>query len=233
MTIEEASTSPNNAEAGKVILNDLAGSTDPVINQIQANLNHASSQTEFNEILEATTPTADSGNQVAAVGMTGAMFDLADGQLAMVNTGNPSGVAGGNSLTGLHFWGQGFGAKADQGFRDSIDGYDAQVRGVAMGVDTRDLHKDTVVGLSLGFANTDVGSRNANRTSTDVDSYQLMAYGNQELGGDIFLTGMAVAGWNRNDQTRHDVGGIAGLDAEAQRPLEIARFRQHSGGDRA
>lgn len=214
-TVEEAATTPNNAGAGKVIVDGLGGSTDPVINQIQARLSNASNQEQFNEILEATTPTADSGNQVAAVGMTGAMFDLADGQLAMVNTGSPSGVAGGNSLTGLHFWGQGFGAKADQGFRGGIDGYDAQVRGVAMGVDTRELRKDTVVGLSLGIANTDVGSRNANRTSTNVDSYQLMAYGNQELGSDIFLTGMAVAGWNRNDQTRHNVGGIGGLDADA------------------
>lgn len=84
-----------------------------------------------------------------------------------------------------------------------------------MGVDTRNFRDDTVVGLSLGFARTDVDSQNANRTRTDIDSYQLMVYGNHDLGGNTFLTGMAVYGWNRNEQTRHNVGGIAGLTADA------------------
>ena len=214
-SLETAATTDNNLTTSKVLLEELNGSSDPTIVQIQNNLVHASTQQEYNDILEATQPTVNKGDQVAAAGMTGAMFDLADGQLAMVNTAGETGVSTGNNLAGLHFWAQGFGSTANQGERGGFEGYDAHVVGLGIGVDTRNLHKDVLVGLSFGQARTNVRSENANRTDTDVDSYQLMAYGNYELGGDGFLTAMALYGWNGNDQTRHDVGGIGGLEAKA------------------
>jgi uncharacterized protein with beta-barrel porin domain len=228
-TIEEVSSSPLNTKTANVLLNELEGSSDPVIQQIQQKLHTASNAQEFNQIIESTQQTVDQGNQVAAVGMTGAMFDLADGQLAMVNTGGGTGVAGGNELQGLHFWTQGFGGWADQGFREGAPGYEASVRGVALGVDTRNFREDTVVGLSIGFANTDVESDNANNTRTEVESYQLMAYGNHELGGDIFLTGMALYGWNDNDQRRFAVGGIPGLTASADYESWVGGMRSSIG----
>lgn len=229
-TIEEAANTPNNARAAGILLGELNGSSDPVINQIQTRLHQASSREEFNQILESTQPTVDNGNQTAAVGMTGAMFDLADGQLAMVNTDDEeSGVASGNSLKGLHFWTQGFGGRSDQGLRDGVNGYHADVWGTAVGVDTRNIHEDTLVGVSLGFANTSVDSRNANSTRTDVDSYQLMAYGNHKLEGNTFLTGMAVYGWNQNEQARFNVGGIPGLTAEADYDTWVGGLRGSIG----
>lgn len=230
VTIEEAANTPGNARVAGILLGDLNGSGDPVIMEIQTRLHQASSREEFNQILESTKPTVDGGNQTAAVGMTGAMFDLADGQLAMVNTDDEeTGVGSGNSLKGLHFWTQGFGGKADQGFRNGINGYDADVWGAAVGVDTRNFHPDTVVGMSLGFANTGVDSRNANSTRTDVDSYQLMAYGNHKLEGNTFLTGMAVYGWNQNEQARFNVGGISGLTAEADYDTWVGGLRGSIG----
>lgn len=227
-TIEDVTSSPVNAKTANVLLNDLAGTTDPVIQQIQQKLNNVSSAEEFNQIIESTKQTVDQGNQVAAVGMTGAMFDLADGQLAMVNTGD-TGVSGGNTLTGLHFWGQGFGGWADQDLRKGAPGYEANVRGMALGVDTRNFDPQTLVGLSLGFANTDVRSDNSNATRTDVESYQLMAYGNHELGGDAFLTGMALYGWNRNEQTRFNVGGIAGTNGFGEYDSWVGGLRSSVG----
>lgn len=228
-TIEDVASSPKNAKTANVLLNELGGSNDPVVQGIQQRLNNASSDEEFNEIIESTQQTVDQGNQVAAVGMTGAMFDLADGQLAMVNTGGGTGVGGGNELKGLHFWAQGFGGWADQGFRNGADGYRANVRGVALGADTRNFREDTVAGLSLGSAGTDVKSDNANMTRTDVESYQLMAYGNHELGNDIFLTGMALYGWNPNDQTRFNVGGTAGQTALAEYDSWVGGLRSSIG----
>jgi uncharacterized protein with beta-barrel porin domain len=227
-TIEEVASSPANAKTANVLLNELEGSDDPVIQQIQQQLSSSSSAEEFNEIIESTQQTVDQGNQVAAVGMTGAMFDLADGQLAMVNTGE-TGAGAGNALTGLHFWGQGFGGWADQGFRKGFDGYDANVHGLAMGVDTRNFDRDTVVGLSIGAARTNVQSKNANRTQTDVDGYQLMLYGNHELGDHVFVTGMALYGWNGNEQSRFNVGGVPGLTADAEYDSWVGGLRSSIG----
>lgn len=229
MPLETATTSTNNFNTANVLLNDLGGSTDPVILQIQQKLTTATSKEEFNEIIESTQQTIDQGNQVAAVGMTGAMFDLADGQLAMVNTGGGTGVGAGNELKGLHFWTQGFGGWADQGLRKGLDGYEADVRGVAMGVDTRNFDRDTVLGLSIGFASTNVASENANNTRTDVTSYQLMAYGNHELGGDNFITGMALYGWNENEQARFNVGGIPGVTAASEYDSWVGGLRGSLG----
>lgn len=220
----------NNSNVSAVLTGGLASGSDPVIGQIQANLANASTREEYNEVLEATQPTVDNGSQTAAVGMTGAMFDLADGQLSVVNTGaQETGVASGNDLQGLHFWVQGFGGTADQDQRSGIDGYDADVYGVAAGVDTRNMRDDTTFGLSFGYANTDVDSKNANSTHTDVDSYQLMAYANHDLKNDNFLTGMVLGGYNRNEQQRRDIGGIDGLNANADFDSWVAGARAGIG----
>lgn len=222
-TLEEAADSTNNLNASRVLVDELNGNSDPIIQQIQSNLTTSSTQEEYNEVLESTQPTIDNGNQTAAVGMTGAMFDLADGQLSDVGTSG--GSSSGDQLKGLHFWMQGFGGTAEQDRRKGIDGYEADIGGLAFGVDTRNLRSDTTVGLSLGYANSDVDSKNANRTNTDIDSYQLMAYGNHDFGGNSFMTAMAVYGINSNDQVRHNVGGIAGLNAYADYDSWTAGFR--------
>src|SRR5262249_13057687 len=161
----------------------------------------APTQQAFNNVLESTLPTVDSGNQAAALGMMTAMFDLAGGQLSDVNTGGgETGLGTGNNMGGLHFWAQGFGSKSNQDDVDGVAGYDARILGLGIGVDTRNYHQDTVIGFSFGKANTNVDSQNVNRTDTDVDSYQFMVYGSTDLGGNSFLTGMAAYGWNGNDQ---------------------------------
>ena len=228
-SLEDATMTDNNRKAGTVLLDDLGGSGDAVINQIQANLGNASSKKEFNEILEATQPTEDTGDLVAATAMTGAMFDLADGQLAMVNTGGDTGVASGNAMRGLHPWIQAFGGSADQGTRNGVNGYDSKTYGGAFGLDTRNFHDDLILGVSFGYGRTNVDSNNANSTDTDVDSYQILGYSNYDLGDDSFLTGMAAYGWNRNEQTRHDVGGIEGLNAKADYDSWVAAARGSIG----
>ncbi|MCB1969243.1 MAG: autotransporter domain-containing protein [Geminicoccaceae bacterium] len=215
--IEEGASTDNNKEAGDVLWNELNPSTDPTIQEIQNRMVNAPTRKALNDIIESTVPTVDTGNSVAAIGMTGAMFDLADGQLAMMNTGGATGVASGdsNDLGGLHFWLQGFGSNSTQDERGGIQGYDADVWGLAAGVDTRNLREDTTLGISFGYANTSVDSKNANRTKTDVDGYQLMLYANHDMGDDFFANGMLLGGLGKNDQTRHDVGGIPGLHAKA------------------
>lgn len=216
--LAEATTTESNRGAAGVILEDLDGSGDAVIGEIQQKLTSAGSKEEFNRILEATTPTLDTGNTAASVGMASTMLDLAGGQIAMATTGTESderGVASGNYADGLHFWVQGFGSRADQGESGGIQGYDANIVGVAVGADTRNMNDDTTYGVSFGYGVADVDSKNANTTNTDVTSYQAMIYANHDLGDNFFANGMVVGGFNKNDQTRHNVGGIEGLEADS------------------
>ena len=56
----------------------------------------------------------------------------------------------------------------------------------------------------------------ANATDTNVSTYQGTLYGNHAFGdSNYFIGGMGAFGFDRNQATRHDVGGIAGLPAHA------------------
>lgn len=234
-TLASAASSTKNQKVAEVI-DDLLPSGDADFSRFVDNLYAASSEEEINALLETVAPSSDTSNQVAAVGTMGEMFDLADGQLAMVNTGE-TGVSSGNHLSGLHVWAQGFGGAADHGQRSGVAGYDMDVYGLAVGADTRRLQEDTTIGVSFGYANTDVKSKDVNRTKNDMDSYQLMLYANRALKNDAFVTGMAAGSYIRNDQRRHDVGGVAGLDANADYGSWLGGLRgavgrnYHTGGD--
>ena len=216
-SLADAADNQNNRNVSAVLQgDDLANTSDPTILQIQGNLNNAPTRKSYNDTLESTEPTTDNGAPTAAIDFSGQVFDVADSQLAMVNTGDPSGVAAGDAYDGLHPWAQGFGQHADQNARGGVQGYDANTYGGAFGMDTRNLGADNVFGGSFAYGFTRVNSDNANSTDTNVNTYQATLYGNHAFGRtDYFVAGMAAAGYDRNNASRHDVGGIAGLDAHA------------------
>ena len=111
-------------------------------------------------------------------------------------------------------WVQGFGQGVHQGERDDIAGYHADTWGGAAGIDTRAIADHVIAGAAVSYGHTDASSKNANNTDTAVDSYQLTLYGSYEPDGRTYIDGMAAYGWNSDDTTRHDVGGITGLDAQ-------------------
>jgi outer membrane autotransporter protein len=135
--------------------------------------------------------------------------------LTTVDTGLQTGVAAGNATHGLHPWMQGFGSYASQGMRSDVAGYNASTYGAAFGLDTRELVDNTVLGVSFAYGRTNATSQNINNTSTNVNTYQGMIYGNHQFGEDFFVTGMGAFGWDTNSQTRYNVGEIAGLNASA------------------
>ena len=210
-----ASDTANNANAANVLSGPTINSSDPVISQIQANLNNAPTRQAYNNVVQSTLPTVDHGAASGATNFTADVFDVADSQLTTVDTGLQTGVAAGNETHGLHPWMQGFGSYASQGMRSDVPGYNASTYGAAFGLDTRELVDDTVLGMSFAYGRTNVNSNNTNNTTTNVNTYQGMIYGNHQFAEDYFVTGMGAFGWDTNNENRQNVGAIAGLNASA------------------
>ena len=166
----------------------------------------------FDENLERFLPSVDAGGVDTVVDVGTQSIGVNDIRLAALRSGDQSGMVAGELGNGLEMWFQGFGKLADQDKRGNVDGFDADTFGGAVGVD-KDLG-DSTVGLAISYATTDVESDNANRTQSDINSYQLSLYGEQDLGDEMFVNGTLAYGLNKIDQTRYNVGG-SGLAANA------------------
>src|SRR5690606_2427761 len=70
-----------------------------------------------------------------------------------------------------------------------------------------------VVGVAFSYGDTDVDSRNANRTKSEIDTYQITLYGDYDLDQSTFINGMLAYSWHDVSTLRHNVGGIAGINA--------------------
>ena len=203
----------NNANIGEVLLNELAGSTDPEINQIQANLGAATNAKELNDILEASGPTVDNGVIAGAMAITNGALNIATGRLASLRKGTESGVSTGNLSEGTQIWMQAFGAEGTQDRRNNIDGFDVSGRGLAFGIDTQNLSEDTVIGLAFSYGNAVVASKNANNTVTGIKSSQITLYSDHDIDERTYISTRLAYAWNDVDTIRFNVGGIAGLNA--------------------
>ncbi len=72
-------------------------------------------------------------------------------------------------------------------------------------------------------------SANANSTVTNANTYQGMVYGNHFFAHDTFMTGMAALGWDANDETRYNIGGVPGTEASGAYDSWQAATRWEAG----
>lgn len=209
-----AAKDPNAAAVG-TMLDKLGGSANPDINDLQVRLGKLMSNQEVEDVLKTlhTDPTGASASSIAGVG--NATSTVTSGRIDSVRTGAPqSGVSSGDSEIDKHVWMQGFGASADQGRRDGVAGYDADSYGFVAGIDT-DVSDDLLLGVAVAYAVTNANGQDANRSGTDIDSYQISVYGNQDLGDKYFLTGQLSYMYSDIDTVRYNVGGVVGNTARA------------------
>lgn len=223
------STTTNDNTAA--VLDTLADSVDAEIAAIVDNFNAAPTQAAANEVLEATASAVDGGAVVAAMGVSNQTSSIADTRLAALRTGDTvaTGMSAGNATNGMQFWGQAFGAVADQSDRDGVNGYDADTFGVAVGMESEALGDNVALGFALAYATTDVDSENATTTKTEVDSYQLTLYGDYDLDSSTYISGQIGYSFNDNDSTRHNVGGIAGTNANGNYDSNQLSLRVEGG----
>lgn len=192
----------------------LAGTANNDIEAAFANLQAADGDVAAKNVLESLTPTVDGSQAVAAINVAGEVADVLDTRLASLSTGQ-TGVAAGNGGSGHNFWMQGFGKTATQDQRDGVDGFDSDTYGAAIGLDTENVIDNGIVGVALAYATTDAESENGASTDSEIDSYQISLYGQMDVAPATFVQGSVGYGRNNIDQTRHNVGGVAGQNVTA------------------
>ncbi len=205
----------NNASAADgvtSIVNTADGDTD--LQNVIAAVNSAS-LADIDEVVEAVQPSIDGSAMAAATTVIDSSLGLISQRVADARNGVDSGMAAGSMGLGNTVWAQAFGTFADQSNRDGIDGYEADTYGFALGVDTENALENGVVGIAFSYGTTDAESDNANSTDTDIDTYQVTLYGTHNFDEVTHMNAMIGYGWNSIDSTRHDIAGIAGLNANA------------------
>jgi len=210
-----ANTTNATSRAIDPVLANIGTLGDATFDIIQNRVAAATSETGYNTILEALGPEINNANSQAASQTVGLVTDLVTGRL----TSNRDASSGSETLEN-RVWLQGLGNTAEQGTRNGTKGYDTDTYGVAVGIDgivlDGVLSGTTTAGVALSYANTSVNSKDINSTDSDIDGYQLTLYGDHDFGQGTFVEGVATYGWNSIDSSRHDVGGISGLQANAQ-----------------
>jgi outer membrane autotransporter protein len=217
---------PGNGDVARVI-KGISSTAVGVLEQIVENVNNAETEEAINEILEGAQTTADGGNVVAIRSVARGTSNITRNRMASLRTGliGPTGMSAGDVTDNLTMWAQPFAQSSDQGKRDNVDGYEADTYGITVGVDTDGL-SNGIVGVALTYANTEVDSKNATETNTDVDSYQVTVYGDYDLNDETYLTGSVSYVYGQNESTRHNVGGVSGVNANGD-------FNSHQFGARA
>jgi outer membrane autotransporter protein len=140
---------------------------------------------------------------------------LASGRLSGTRS-----VSSGSETLGNRAWVQGFGTIGKGDAHDGADSYDANTYGAAAGVDGKVLDGNTTLGAAISYGLTNIESDNANKTETDIDSYQL-----------TLVEGVVAYAWNTVESTRKNVGGVAGLTAKGDYDAQTYAARAAVGHD--
>lgn len=140
----------------------------------------------------------------------GATTSAITNSLSMINNviqarqGSTSGLSSGDvALGGEHFWIKSFGSWASQDARNGVSGFDADSKGLALGLDAA-VSENTRLGLAFAYAKTDVdGDSRIAPQSAQIDTYQLIGYGTYTLTADTRLNFQIDVGQNRTEGSRH------------------------------
>ena len=117
--------------------------------------------------------------------------------------GNQSGISTGDPADDLVVWGKIFGSTATQDKVGTVDGYEADSTGLALGWET-DKSGD-LWGLSISFSDADVDGKSAAASHTDTEATQVSVYGTYGKATD-WMIGYASGD---NDTKRTTLDGTA------------------------
>jgi len=215
-TINDTASTVSSRQIGNWFMTTQATSINGIYNMVQGKIQGAATAAAVNDVLESLQPTVDGGQLVAARTVSGQSVTLTEQRLAALHTGKTSGLAaGGSAQGGPQVWAQGFGQQVEQDKRLTLDGFEADTAGVALGVDSGTNMENMVLGLAVSRASTEVNSKNGNMTDTDVGSSQLTLYASYDMTDSLQLQGALAYGWQAVSTTRHQVGGVSSLIATA------------------
>lgn len=158
-------------------------------------------EAELAKLAQQLTPQVDGAASRAATGAQGLTSSAVGSRTSSLRGGSS-----GSSFSQAGVWVQGLSSSADQGRRDGIAGYDADSKGISIGIDGK-LSDNLTLGVAYSNLRTDVKSDTGNKT--DVDSQLLTLYSGFEQ-GNLFVDASLSYGINDNSSKRY----IAGTQAK-------------------
>lgn len=202
--IQRAGGSPNAQRAGSAITPLLtamaaANSDDPLLDALSGSAAVRTSEQLAPEVNGAALQGAN-----GLLGLTG----LNAGQ----RTQGLRGLSSGEALAESGLWLKALGSEAEQERRDGIEGFDADLSGIALGADTK-LGDQTTLGLAYSYLNSDITADGGNQT--EIDGHALTLYSGYEQGA-WFLDSSLTLGLDHNDSTRYIAGTTAKSDYDSQ-----------------
>ena len=130
-------------------------------------------------------------------------------------TGETGVSTGSDEKKGIDVWGQGFGEYAHQDPRGLSNGYHATIWGTAVGVDAPTFNERVRVGLSGGYASSDINSKD-HSGATDIESYQATVYAGYIDGANpYYINGAFSFAYNKYDGSRNIAVGTITRTANA------------------
>ncbi len=153
-------------------------------------------QLEVQNALEQMEPVVNAGVMMASFSALAQSMETVADHLSAVR----SGVSTGDTMQNKNVWAKGFGNYVDQDMRGGIEGYKASTLGMVLGIDILDIGP-TVVGVSGGYAYSEVDSDQSNIGNTDVNSYQGTLYGSYD-GGPYYIDGAVSFAYNEYKGSR-------------------------------
>lgn len=160
---------------------------------------------------KSTTPQVDNANNRVSFDSAQTSFDVASSRLQSLNKfaflKKFQVASSSNNLSGLFdssaensFWSQAFGSNISQGNTSASEGYSANLKGLAFGLD-KEISADSYLGISASYANSSVKSRSALKT-TSINSYQLNVYNGINF-EKFFLNNFVGFVWNDYNSNRY------------------------------
>lgn len=172
--VTDAGNSPATGAAG--VLDTLMGTTtaDPALNTLLASVGTLT-EAELNAVVNETLHLLTAGGGQALGNSLTATHRVVQARI-QANRGLSSGE---DFLGDRTLWLKPFGSWADQDDRNAVTGYSADSYGFALGMDLPAM-ETARLGAALVYGNTDIESNNRLNTA-DVDTYQLVGYGDYTL----------------------------------------------------
>jgi outer membrane autotransporter protein len=211
-TSEVAATLGITSSAADALDNGVTALTGDTVNSalLSTVLNAGgSAATEAAEQLQGSPATLSAAGS-AAVSATGSqVIAVGSSRLASLRSGaqfastQASGFAGGADANKFGVWMKPFVNFGDQDMRKGIAGYETDTYGIAMGGDVKvGDSRQTTLGMSISYANTDIDSKGAGRAKTGIDSYQATLYADYTT-NKWYVEGLVGFARNEIDTTRN------------------------------
>lgn len=159
------------------------------------------------QVSEQLVPQVNGGSLQAAYNLN----DAAQGN-ASQRTQDLRGAAAGDAFAERGLWLKALDSDVTQDTRDGIEGYNADLSGLAIGADGK-LNDQLTLGLSYSHLNSDVRDDGGNQS--DIDGHAITLYSGYEQDAWFLDSGLTL-GLNHNDSSRYIAGTEAKADYDSQ-----------------